>query len=245
MAGPPLLAVATVAGLWRAATTVWGVRPVLLPPPDAVLAVFARRPGDLADHAWVTVVQVAVGYSIAVLVGLSLGLLLGGLPAVARAVRPLLVGFDAVPKLALAPMLVVWLGFGATPKVVMVVLVCLLPIVIATAAGLTRTPVEAVELARSLDASGWQTFTKIRLPYAAPQILVGLKLAAPLAVIGAVIGELFGATAGLGYLIQIAGTDTALAFASLFVLAGISMTLFYSLSAVGRLLLPWDRHTHT
>ncbi|MGH3679858.1 MAG: ABC transporter permease, partial [Natronosporangium sp.] len=165
-----------------------------------------------------------------------------GSRSLARAAYPVLVGLQAVPKLALAPLLVVALGFGTAPKVVMVVLMCLFPVVLATSSGLTGTPAELVELTRSLSANRWQVLVKLRLPHALPQIFVGLKTAMPLAVIGAVVGELFGATAGLGFVIRMAGSDTPLVYAALLLLAALSIALYYGLVAAERLLVPWTGH---
>jgi NitT/TauT family transport system permease protein len=242
-AGLPAAGGLTVLAGWWMFTATSGVRAVLVPSPPQVAAVFTDRPGFLLRHAATTLREVLQGYGIAAAGGVVLGVVLAGVPLLGRAWWPLLVGLDAVPKLALAPLLVVWLGFGTTPKVVMVVLTCLLPIVLTTATGLSSTPPQYVELARSLSASWWRTLLKIRLPQAVPGMFVGLRLAAPLAVIGAVIGELFGATAGLGYLIRTAGSDTALVFACLLLLAGLSLALFHTVSALQRLTAPWAAHT--
>ena len=182
-----------------------------------------------------------LGYVTAAALGLLVGVALASWAPLARATLPTLVGLDAVPKLALAPVLVLWLGFGLAPKVVIVVATCLLPVVLATIAGLTSTPAEYVELARSMSASWWKTLAKIRIPFAIPRIFVGLKIAAPLSVIGAVVSEFFGATAGLGYAIRAAGWDTALVYAALGVLAVVSLSLFYLVTAVERVAAPWAR----
>ncbi|MGH3679170.1 MAG: ABC transporter permease [Natronosporangium sp.] len=240
--GLPLLGGAVVTGGWWVAGAA-GVSPGLLPPPHAVVATFGRLPGVLAEATRVTAVETVAGFTLAGLLGIATGVLLACLRPVAAAVYPVLVGLQAVPKLALAPLLVVTLGFGPAPKIVMVVLVCTFPIVLATATGLTRTPAELVELTRSLSASWWQTLVKLRLPHALPQIFAGLQQAAPLAVIGAVVGELFGATAGLGYTIRVATADAPLVYAALFLLAALSISLFYLLVAAERWLLPWIRLT--
>jgi NitT/TauT family transport system permease protein len=245
LAGPvglPALGGLVALGGWWLATTGFGVPPVLLPPPAEVVAAFGRLPGYLAGNLWVTLLETVQGFALAVGLGLATGVVLASSRSVARAAYPALVALQAVPKLALAPLLVVALGFGTAPKVVMVVLVCLFPIVLATASGLTGTAAELVELARSLCASRWQTLVKLRLPYALPQIFVGLKTAIPLAVIGAVIGELFGATAGLGFVIRTAGSDTPLVYAALALLAALSIGLFYALAGAERLLTPWTVH---
>jgi NitT/TauT family transport system permease protein len=137
--------------------------------------------------------------------------------------------------------LVLWMGFGIGPKIVVIFLIAVFPIVISTATGLRSTPPEFLDLARSLSASQWQTFRRIRFPGALAQIFVGLKVAISLAVIGAVIGEFVGADEGLGYVIVISGgnVNTALAFAAMVLLSLISIVLFYALVALERLLVPW------
>jgi NitT/TauT family transport system permease protein len=240
---PPVLGTGAVVAAWWVATTAAGIDPILLPSPAQVAGVFTEQPGYLLDATRTTAVEVVQGYAVAVLLGVPVGALMGSWPALARAVVPSLVGLDAVPKLALAPLLVVWLGFGAAPKVTMVVLTCLLPVVLSTVAGVTGTPIELVELARSLRGSWWRTLVKVRLPQALPRIFTGLRIAAPLAVIGAVIGEFFGAVAGLGYTIRAAGADVPLTFAALLILAGLSLSLFSAVAGAERLLVPWSRHT--
>jgi NitT/TauT family transport system permease protein len=156
---------------------------------------------------------------------------------------PSLVALNAVPKMAFGPLLLVWFGVGRTPSVVMAVLLCFFPIVLAVITGLTRTPGDLAELARSLSASRWQTFVKVRLPGALPQVFVGLKVGLPLAVIGALLGELFGAGSGLGFVIATAGSETALAFAAIALVAAMSIVLYYVLVLFELILLPWVRET--
>jgi NitT/TauT family transport system permease protein len=125
----------------------------------------------------------------------------------------------------------------------MAILLCFFPIVLAVVTGLSRTPADLAELAQSLSAGRWQTFAKVRLPSAMPQIFVGLKVGLPLAVIGALLGELFGAGAGLGYIIVTAGSDTALSFAAIALVAAMSIVLYYLLVLIEVLLLPWVKET--
>lgn len=242
--GLPAAGSLAVVAAWWGYCAVTGVRTVLLPSPPQVTAALVQRHEYLARQAWVTLGEVTAGYLIAAVGGAAAATLLASIPALARAVWPTLIGLDAVPKLALAPLLVVWMGFGTGPKVVMVVLTCALPIVLATVAGLASTPREYIELARSLSAPWWLTLVTIRIPAALPRAFTGLKIAAPLAVIGAVIGELFGATAGLGYTLTVAGSDTPLVFATLLILAALSLAMFYAVAAAERLLTPWARHIH-
>jgi NitT/TauT family transport system permease protein len=158
-----------------------------------------------------------------------------------RMIYPLLLAVNAVPKIAIAPLLVVWLGFGTPTKVIMVFLVCFFPVVISTATGKKSTPAEPVELMRSLDSSRGQGFVKLRLRCAMPQVFVGLKVAISLAVIGAVIAEFVGAKAGLGYVIVQSGAsvDTAPAFAAMTLPGVMSIALFYALVLLEGLLVPW------
>jgi NitT/TauT family transport system permease protein len=239
---PALGAVLAVA-LWWLATVVWHVDPFYLPAPPDVLDAFLRVPGFLLQETWVTVQRVLIGFGIAVAAGLTIAVVLAASRTVERMTMPLLAAVNAVPKVALAPLLLVWLGFGNAPKVVMVVLVSFFPVVVSTMAGLTSTPSDLRELARSLSASWWQTFTKVRLHWALPQVFVGLKVATPLAIIGAVIGEVVNPDRGLGSVIVGSGasSDTPLAFAALVLLALTGVILFYAMAAIERLLVPWAR----
>jgi len=239
----PVLGVTASVGLWWLAMIVFGIESYLAPTPPEVVAAFGRLPGYLLTNAGVTFLETVQGFAITTGIGLIVGGVLAGSRTLEQAFMPTLVALNAVPKLAFAPLLVVWMGFGQGPKVVMVVLLCFFPIVLSVATGLTRTPADLAELARSLCASRWQEFIRVRLPAALPQIFVGLKVAMPLAVIGALVGELSGATEGLGFVIQNAGADTATAFAAIVLLALMSVALFYALVVAERLLLPWVRET--
>lgn len=239
----PVAGTGAVVGAWWVATAGFGVLPYVLASPVDVVEAFGRMPGYLARQSRVTLVETVTGFGIATVIGLALGMLLAWTPWASRALMPTLVALHSTPKLALAPLLVIALGYGTLPKIVMVVLVCVFPIILAAATGLATTPAELVELARSLSASGWQTFVKVRLPAALPQLFLGLKTAAPLAVIGAAVAELMGATAGLGYTIRVASADKPLVYAALVLLAAMSISLFYLLVGLERLVAPWVRHT--
>ena len=214
----------------------------ILPSPADVLRVIVERWELLLSNSWVTLYETLAGFALAVLIGVPIGMGLAYWWMFDRMFSPILFGFNAIPKIAIAPILVIWMGFTELPKIVMAVLLSFFPIVLSTAAGLKSTPEELRELIRSLDATPFQAFRKVRLPSALPHLFVGLKLAISLSVIGAVIGEFVGATKGLGYLIVISGgtADTSLAFAALTLLALISVALFYLLLALERWLLPWS-----
>ncbi|MGN9842286.1 ABC transporter permease [Nonomuraea sp. H19] len=244
-AGWSALGLAVAVGAWALAASAFEIPEIILPAPADVVAAFQRIPGYLLAQAAITLGETALGFALSVCCGVVIGVVIAAWRVAELMFYPLLVAFNAVPKVALAPLLVVWMGFGQQPKVVMALLVCFFPIVLSVAGGLTSTPPELVELAKSLDTPRWQTFVKIRFPGALPQIFVGLKVAMPLASIGAVIGEFSAGDAGLGFVIVQAGgsADTALAFAAIGLLGIMSVGLFYALVLAERLLLPWVRET--
>jgi NitT/TauT family transport system permease protein len=239
----PLAGAGVVVALWWLATIVFGIKPFVLPAPPDIAEAFFRLPGYLLRQTWTTLVETLAGFGLAVAGGLLAAVALTAFRVVERALFPLLVAANAVPKIAVAPLLIVWLGFGSVPKIVMVFLISFFPVVVAAASGLASMPAELGELARSLSASRRQTFVKLRIPWALPQIFIGLKVGITLAVVGAVVGEFSGGDQGLGYVIVASGSsaDTALAFAAMTLLALMSVTLFYAVSATERLLLPWAR----
>lgn len=238
----PVLGVLVVLALWWLATIVFDIKEFLLPSPGDVLAAFNERPVYLLESSWVTLLETVQGFGLAIVVGIPIALLIAGSTIFERTIYPLLLALNSVPKIAIAPLLVIWMGFGPAPKVFLAFLVCFFPVVLATASGLKSTPAELVELLRSLDCTRRQEFFKLRFQYALPQIFVGLKVAISLAVIGAVVAEFSpGADAGLGYVIVTSGAnaDTALAFAAMVLLGVLSIGLFYGLVYAERRLLPW------
>ena len=240
----PLAAAAAALGIWWLMKWAFSWQAFILPSPAEVARELWDRRGFLPGQTWTTLLETLEGFGIAIAIGVTLAILIAYSRPLERSLYPLLVALNAVPKLAIAPILVLWMGFGAAPKVAMVVLLCVFPIVLSTATGLASTAVELEELVRSLGATRVQAFRKVRFPAALPHVFVGLKVGISLAVIGAVIGEFVGATRGLGYVIVASGqsADTTLAFASITVLATVSVVLFYVLIALERLLVPWARH---
>jgi NitT/TauT family transport system permease protein len=230
--------------LWDVATRVFDWEPWLVPPPGDVAQALWDYRELLPEHTWVTVWESLAGFALAIAIGIPVGGLIAYSRLMELTVYPILLGLNAVPKIAIAPILILWMGFGAGPKILVAFLLCVFPIVIATATGLKQTPAELVELARSLCASEWQTFRRFRFPSALPEIFIGLKVAISLAVIGAVIGEFVGASEGLGWVIVNSGANvnTSLAFAAMAILAFVSIVLFYAIALVERLVVPWARH---
>lgn len=243
----PLLGVVVAIGVWWLATIAFDVQTIILPSPPEVVDGFSRYPSLLLKATGQTALNAVVGFALSVVVGVAIGIAIAAWKPFERAFAPLLVAINAVPKVALAPLMVVWFGFGTKPILAMTFLVCFFPIVLSTATGLISTPADLAELAHSLDASRFQMFRAFRVPAALPQIFVGLKLAMPLAVIGVAVGEMQSGEpdSGLGTLIvSTSGQgDTATAFAALVLMAMVSIILYYILVLLEWLALPWVRAT--
>ncbi|MFY1668651.1 ABC transporter permease [Plantactinospora sp. WMMB334] len=241
--GLPVLGALLAIGAWWLIAEMFDINPFFLPAPPDVVDAFVRLPGYLLGETWVTLLETVIGFGVAAGGGLLIALLLAAFRTVERMTMPLMAAINAIPKVALAPLLLVWMGFGPGPKIVMVILVCFFPIVVSAMAGLTSTPSDLRELVHSLSASWWQTFVKVRLSWALPQIFVGLKVAISLAIIGAIIGEVVNPDKGLGAVIVNSGAsaDTPLAFAALTLLALMGAALFYLMVTIERLVAPWAR----
>jgi NitT/TauT family transport system permease protein len=241
----PLLGLAVAIGAWWAVTATFSIQTFILPAPDRVVSAYTELQGELLKQTWSTTVSTVLGFGLSVLVGILLGTAIAAWGPFERMFQPLLVAFNAVPKVALAPLVLIWFGYGRTPVLSMAFMVCFFPIVLSTATGLTSTPADLAELVRSMNASWSQTFLRVRLPAALPQIFVGLKVGLPLAVIGVVVGEMQFGGSGLGAIIvQTSGqADTASAFAAIALLSLVSIVLYYVLVLIERIALPWVRAT--
>ena len=196
---------------------------------------------EIVQHTLVTLYETVVGFGLSILIGVPLAVAVVFSPLLQKTIYPILLALQSVPKVAIAPLLALWIGFGALPKIIVVFLVCFFPIIVSTATGLQSVPPQVMDLIRSLSASTLQTFVKIRFPTAMPHIFVGLKIAITFAVIGAVIGEFVGSESGLGYLILVSSSQsrTPLAFAALLVLTMMSIALYYLIEYLERVLVPW------
>ena len=241
----PVLGLATVIAVWWLSVLAFGVKEIFLPTPGAVVTAFLKQPGDILDGVWTTSQEMLIGYGLAIVVGLVIAFLLSASRTLHQMFYPLVVVANAIPKVAVAPLLVYSIGLGLTSKTVIVFLVSFFPIVVASHAGFVSTPAEFAELARALSASRLQTFAKVRFPGALPQIFVGLKVAAPLAAVGAVVGEFSGALHGLALeLFAYSGQGRAAeGFAAVVVLSILALALFYLVVLVERLVVPWASRT--
>ena len=231
----PLLALLILA-VWQAVVPLAGISEFVLPTPWTIIKRIFVDWALLLQHAWITVFEVVLGFGSAVLTGVLTALAIFYSRVFERAVYPLLVALQTVPKVVLAPLLVLYLGYGLAPKIFLAFLISFFPIVISTVVGLQSLEKPMVNLLRSMGASEWQVFVKVRMPAALPNIFGGFKVGIGLAVIGAVIGEYVAAERGIGYLqLQAASRfDTGLSFAAVVVISGVGIMLFSIISFLER-----------
>ncbi|MSQ26278.1 MAG: ABC transporter permease [Dehalococcoidia bacterium] len=228
---------------WQAATFFFSIEPWLLPSPWEVARALGSDAGLLGPHAWVTAQEALVGFVAAVAVGFALAVAVVRWRTVERAAYPYVIASQAVPIIAIAPVLVVWFGFGMLPKMLVIVLITFFPVTINTVDGLRAVDPEMLTLMRTMGATRWQMFRMVQLPSALPLVFSGMKIAAAVSVIGAVLGEWVAASEGLGYLITRSSAQylTARVFAAVLVLAAMGLALFAAVSWAERRATPWAR----
>lgn len=224
----------TLLAIWQIAVPLSGLSEFILPTPLAIATRIANELPLLASHGYITLFEVLAGFGMGVAIGIPLSLLIFYSRAFEKAVYPLLVALQTIPKVALAPILVLYLGYGWAPKITLAFLIALFPIVISTVVGLQSLDKNLVNLVRSMGANEMQTFFKVRLPAALPNIFGGFKVAISLSVIGAVIGEYVAAERGLGYLQLQANSlfDTTLNFASVVAISALGVSLYFILDFI-------------
>ena len=241
--GPPLALVAILLGVWEVYARTSGVSPFVLPAPTQVLGALWDFRVEAVRHAVPTLVETVVGFSLSIAGATAVAVALDRVGWARRAVEPLLVGSQTIPIVAIAPLIVVWFGFGLMPKVLVVVLVTFFPITIALLDGFASTSAEATELMRSFGASAGQTFRKVRWPSGQPAFFTGLRISATYGVVAAVIGEYVGATDGLGIWMQLSQRSfrTDLVFAAILLTAVLSVGLYCVVVLAERAAIPWWR----
>ena len=226
---------------WEVATRAFRVPRFIMPAPSAILGEGWDWRYRFIEHTWVTLYETLGGFALSMAVGVPLAVMIVYSPILRGALYPLIVLAQSVPKIAIAPVLLLILGFGEFPKMVVAFLVAFFPVVVDTATGLAATPPELLDLSRSYRASRFKTFLKVRLPLALPFIFAGAKVAITLSVIGAVVGEFVGSDKGLGYVILSATSywKTELAFSAMIILSLMAIVLFAAVSLVERIVCPW------
>ena len=237
----PVIALVLLLIVWEGAVRLFGIPAFLLPPPSALANTLVQQAGFFVPYATATIVATVGGFALAMIFGVLLAVVMVWSRTIEEAAYPLIVLTQVMPKIAIAPLLVIYLGFGTAPKIFLAFLVSFFPVVINTTLGLKSVSVELLELLATFRASKWQVLVKVRLWRAIPFIVEGAKIAITLAVIGAIIGEFQAGNDGLGYLIISAASNlnTTLGFSALIILIAIGIVLFEAIDIVGRLLMPW------
>jgi NitT/TauT family transport system permease protein len=236
-----LLGFVAAFGLWEAAVRLFNVAPYLLPPPSTVVVELMSRWPRVLDGAIITSQEILAGYLLAVVVSVPLALLITYSRTLESTLYPLIVFLQIVPKIAIAPLFIIWFGFGFTPKLLLVFLLSFFPIVVSSIAGFKSLDPDVMDLARSTGAGEWLMFRKIRLPQALPSIFTGLKVGAALAATAAVVAEFVASNRGLGYLLleYNGNLETAMVFAVVLVLSAIGLLVYYAVELLERLAIPW------
>lgn len=243
----PAVLIALLLGLWQLACSLGVIADALdlesylVPSPSEIAASLWENRGLLAENAWVTLREILLGIAAALVVGVSFAVLMHRWRVLRDAAYPLVVASQTIPVVVIAPILVVWFGYGITAKIVIVALVCFFPITVDTLDGLRSVDPEAVKMMRSLGASRWQRFRRVEAPAALPSLFTGIKIAVVFAPIGAVFAEWAGSSSGLGHLIQ---SDTAYylvdrQFASVAVLSALALVLIGLTSLAERRVVTW------
>lgn len=229
--------------IWELAANYTNVPEYILPAPTSIVSRMFHSWGVLSNATWVTTTEILIGFGVGVALGIALAIPIAYSNVVRNTLYPLIVASQAVPKIAVAPLLVLWLGFDLTPKVVVTALMVFFPVTVTAAEGLSSVDPSLLDLLKSVNASRAQIFFRVRFPHALPQIFAGLKIGITLAVVGAVVGEWVGADSGLGYLLVYANTllDSTLLFAALLLLIALGVVLFLIVGLLERVLLPWHR----
>ena len=238
-----LVAAATFLLFWELAVGFFQIPSLILPAPSAIIAEGYHRFGIYLQHSFVTLYETVLGFLLAAIIGVILSVGIVYSRVLKSAIFPLVVTLQIVPKVAIAPLLLIWVGYGASSKVLLALLVAFFPIVVNMVTGLAEVDEELLELCRILQANRWKEFFKVRLPNALPYLFSSLKVASTLAVIGAVIGEFVGGDSGLGYLIIISNVEmrTSMAFVSIVGLSVLGLVLYGLIGLAERLCMPWER----
>jgi NitT/TauT family transport system permease protein len=236
----PVVTAASVVAAWEAIVRLSKVPSVILPPPTEVYRVLVRNLPLLFEHAVPTMTETLVGFVLATVLGVALAIAITYSPMARAALYPNLVLFQLIPKIALAPLFIVWLGIGSSSRLAFALFISFFPIVISMITGLVEVDRDMIRLCRSLTATEWQIFINVRFPSSLPYLFSGMKIAMTMAMIGVIVGEFITAQAGLGYLIVFAASraETGVIMAAITVLCAIGLA-FYGFVVLGEI---WMRH---
>jgi NitT/TauT family transport system permease protein len=228
--------------IWEVLVDLLHIKPVILPAPSVIFLTIGKNWSLLAQQSVPTAIAIGAGFLAAASFGFVIAVGIANSRWISELSYPFLIAAQVLPKVALAPLFLIWFGFGLTPKVVIAALIAFFPIVINTARGLSAVEPELIQYMRSLGAGWWTIFRKISLPWALPYVFAAFKIAITLSVVGAVVGEFVASDTGLGYLINYANIslDTELMFAGIFVLSVLGVAFFLLIVVAERLIVSWQ-----
>ena len=237
----PVAVLLAVIAAWAGAVQVFGIPDYLLPAPDKVLQRIVHDRALFWKHSLATLSVIVIGFLVSVVFGVALALAVVLNRTAERALMPLIVGSQTIPKIAIAPLFVVWLGFGLEPKIAVTFLITFFPVAVATIAGLKAVEPDMLDMVRSMGAGPLKAMWKVQIPTALPQVFSGLKIAITSAVVGAIVAEFVGSDTGLGYLLltSTATLDGALVWSALLILVVIGIGLFAIIARLERAVIPW------
>jgi NitT/TauT family transport system permease protein len=227
--------------LWEVSVHLAGVKEYVLPPPLAVIQGLQEQWPKLLSNAWTTTVEIVAGYALAIVVSIPLALLIAFSRVAEETVYPVVVFFQIIPKIAIAPLFIIWFGFGFMPKLLLVFMLSFFPIVISGIAGFKSIDSEIVDFVKTTGSTALRTFFKVRLPHALPEIFTGLKVGAALSATAAVVAEFVASDRGLGYLLLQYNGDlnTRMVFATIIVLSAIGVAIYFLAELLERIFIPW------
>ena len=243
-----VLLAATVIAVWEGACRLFEISPLVLPTPSSILIrLYALiSTGLIWPHLWATLFEILSGFVLGVVAGLVMGAMVSLIPVLERLIYPYLVALQTLPKVAIAPLFIIWFGYGLTSKVVITALVCFFPVLVSVIAGFHSTDKDQLDMMKAFGATKWQTLMRLRIPSALVLIFAGLEIAAVLAVIGAIVGEFVGAQVGLGYLVVTLNfsMDVPGVFAVLIVLSAIGLAMHGLMRYAARRYIFWIRRSN-
>ena len=238
---PAIVLFVALLGAWQLAVSVFDVREYILPSPLVVLRALGGGEIPWAGHLWITTLEIVGAFLVAGASGVALGIAIAWSPVLANALVPFLVFVNTLPKVAVAPLFLLWLGYGVVPNMLIGALIGFFPVVINTAVGVTQVDEEMLDLGRVFNAPKWRVFAKIRIPNAYPYILSALKVTATAAVVGAIVGEFVASQKGLGYVIITTqgSMNTPVAFAALVWISVVGLAVYGAVVLAARRIAPW------
>lgn len=231
--------------VWELGVRIFHVKEYVLPPPSQVVLAAADHWPSIVQGAWVTTLEILAGYVLAIVISVPLAVSIAFSRTVEQTVYPVMVFLQIVPKIAIAPLFIIWFGFGFTPKLLLVFLLSFFPIVISSIAGFRSIDPEIMDFVHTTGAGGWKSFAKVRLPQALPDIFTGLKVGAALSATAAVVAEFVASDRGLGYqLLQYNGDlNTQMVFAIIIILSAIGVVIYFAVELLQRIVIPWHVST--